>query len=90
MWWKNWLITRLGYLVTVAGPRQTRFFHDVITQDSFPITKGEPDIIVSIDNNLNNVYIKERGGGAFSPPISKVWGGLKCVYCPQHLGNSAT
>ena len=22
MWWKNWLITRLGCLVTVAGPRR--------------------------------------------------------------------
>ena len=27
MWWKNWLITRVGCLVTVAGPRQARFYH---------------------------------------------------------------
>ena len=27
MWWKNWLINRLGSLVIVAGPRQARFFH---------------------------------------------------------------
>ena len=35
-------------------------FHkdDVITQDIFPITEGEPDIIVSIDNTLNDIYIK--------------------------------
>ena len=35
-------------------------FHkdDVITQDIFPSTEGEPDIIVSIDNSLNDLYIK--------------------------------
>ena len=36
-------------------------FHkdDVITQDIFPSTEGEPDIIVSIiDNTLNGLYIK--------------------------------
>ena len=35
-------------------------FHkdDAITQDIFPSTDGEPDIIVSIDNTLNDLYIK--------------------------------
>ena len=35
-------------------------FHkdDVITQDSFPSTEGELDIIVSIDNTLNDLHIK--------------------------------
>ena len=35
-------------------------FHkdDVITQYIFPSTEGEPDIIVSIDNTLNDLYIK--------------------------------
>ena len=36
-------------------------FHkdDVITQDIFPSTEGEPDLIVSIiDNTLNGLYIK--------------------------------
>ena len=35
-------------------------FHkdDVITHDSFPSTEGEPDIIVSIDNTLNDLHIK--------------------------------
>ena len=35
-------------------------FHkdDVITQYSFPSTEGDPDIIVSIDNTLNDLYIK--------------------------------
>ena len=33
---------------------------DVITQDIFPITEGEPDIIIVsiIDNTLNGLYIK--------------------------------
>ena len=36
------------------------YFHkdDVITQDIFPNTEGQPDIIVSIDNTLNDLYIK--------------------------------
>ena len=36
-------------------------FHndDVITQDIFPSTEGEPDIIVSIDNTLNGLYINQ-------------------------------
>ena len=35
-------------------------FHkdDVITQDIFPRIEGEPDIIVNIDNNLIDLYIK--------------------------------
>ena len=36
------------------------YFHkdDVITQYIFTSTEGEPDIIVSIDNTLNDLYIK--------------------------------
>ena len=36
-------------------------FHkdDVVTQDIFPSTEGEPDIIVSIDNTLNGLYINQ-------------------------------
>ena len=30
----------------------------VITQYIFHITEGEPDIMVIIDNNLNDLYIK--------------------------------
>ena len=35
-------------------------FHkdDVITQDIFPCTEGEPHISVSFDNNLKDLYIK--------------------------------
>ena len=31
MWWKNWLINRLGSLVIIGGPRQAGFFHGPTT-----------------------------------------------------------
>ena len=34
MWWKNWLITRLGCLIIVAGPRQAQFSHGPLESDS--------------------------------------------------------
>ena len=48
MWLKNWLITRLGCLVTVAGPRQARFFHGSA-------------ILIRHDLKFENVYERVQG-----------------------------
>ena len=71
MWWKNGLINRLGCLVTVAGPRQTRFFLDLITftTTDIPLTINTHNtelqmVKVHINNTkhitIANIYIPPR------------------------------
>ena len=59
---KDWIqnIPNRDLKITKSTRACINHFHkdDVITQDSFPSTEGEPDIIVSIDNTLNDLYIK--------------------------------
>ena len=50
MWWKNWLITRLGCLVTVAGPRRAHFFHGGIIM-------GIGRILIVVVNFMINTLI---------------------------------
>ena len=41
MWWKNWLVNRLGSLVIVAWPWQARFFHGPLTREPRSIVVGD-------------------------------------------------
>ena len=59
MWWKNWLINRLGSLVIVAGPRQARFFHGPNSEQKWALSHTNG--IILFWSQLDNLLTRYGG-----------------------------